>query len=198
MLTGQRIRRALVNLRGRPYKGVVCRVVYAAALYRFQEPGFVPRPLYNLGPPSNGARFTPKGGARSIYFAEDYQTAWNEFLQIAGGTPLRPQIDKKAFVTFSGEVNLRNIIDLTQSETQTTLKTTTAELCSPWRYRNSKIKAPTHVLGAEVTRNGRFDGLRFPSSKGDGACLVIFCDLIRPPAYVRICDPKSNLLESIP
>lgn len=151
-----------------------------------------------MGPPASGARFTPKGGATALYLAEDQTTALREFLQVGLPAGLTPTASVGALVIFNVEVNLASVLDLTRSDVQKVLATDAAELASPWRYWRRRGMPPTHRLGAAVARSGRFDAIRFRSSKGAGACLAIFTGLLRPPAYVRIRDPDNRLVQELP
>ncbi len=73
------------------YEGFLCRAVKVNALHRFSHTAhYTPRPLYNLGPPSGGARFTPRGGAPSLYLADDYETSLREYLQVGWPAGLAP------------------------------------------------------------------------------------------------------------
>lgn len=199
MLPARALPGALAALRGRPYHGVLCRAVLAGTLYGFQHPdGYTPRPLYSLGAPSAGARFTPKGGAPAIYLAEDHQTTLREVLQVGRSARLTPQMGTGAVVLYTVEVSLRSVLGLTELSVQRALGTNRIELAGPWRFRKSKKKAPTHLLGAAVVRNASFDGLRFESTKGPGACLVVFADLVKSPGYVRVHDPQSRLIGALP
>lgn len=191
--------RALGTIRGLPYHGMLCRAVHAAALYGFQQPGlYRPRPLYSLGAPKEGARFTPKGGAPALYLAEDQVTALHEYLQVGTSARLAPVAGTGALVLFTVEARLTRVLDVTRPDVQEELGTSPEELQAPWRYRRAGGVPPTHALGRAVARSRRFDAIRFQSTKGPGMCLVILTEALAAPAYVRIRDPKNLLLQELP
>ena len=67
-----------------PFQGVLYRAVTLEALYGFHRNPPYPqvRPLYNLGAPAAGARYTPLGGPPSLYLAVDADTAIAEVNQV--------------------------------------------------------------------------------------------------------------------
>ena len=96
------------------YQGQLCRAVNADALYGFSRAGhYVPRPLYNLGPPKGGARFTPRGGMPCLYLAEDYETSLREYLQVGSPARLRTTVRNTTFVNYVADVRLEKVLDLT-------------------------------------------------------------------------------------
>ena len=181
------------------YQGQLCRAVNADALYGFSRTGhYVPRPLYNLGPPNGGARFTPRGGMPCLYLAEDYETSLREYLQVGSPARLRTTVHNTAFVNYVADVRLEKVLDLTKGAVRRTLGTNLTELKSPWRYRRDRRIPPTHRLGRVVAKVGHIEAIRFVSSKGQGICIVILTDALTPPAYVRVQDPQSRLIAQIP
>ena len=73
------LRRALEKVPLVPMARTLYRVMDPATLYGFDKgASYTPRPLYNLGAPRGGARFTPKGGAPCVYLAGDAITAMRE------------------------------------------------------------------------------------------------------------------------
>jgi len=62
MLPAKALKLALARVAVTRFEGLLCRAVHSGTLYGFSGGKlYPPRPLYNLGPPKNGARFTPKG-----------------------------------------------------------------------------------------------------------------------------------------
>jgi hypothetical protein len=60
------LRLALMRVSVTRFEGLLCRAVQSGTLYGFlQRKLYTPRPLYNLGPPTHGARFTVEGGCPS-------------------------------------------------------------------------------------------------------------------------------------
>ena len=136
MLQTNSLRKLLRTIAVTSFQGTLFRVVRADVLYGFSAKGpYTPRPLFNLGPPRGGARYTPRGGAPSVYLAGDMGTAMREYTQIAAPRPLVPARSPGALVTYSAKVQLDQVLDLTDSAIRKLLNTTLAELAEPWRYR---------------------------------------------------------------
>lgn len=193
------LRRLLRTIPLDAHRGKLYRVVRADALYGFDRPGpYCPRPLYNLGPPSSGARYTPKGGAPSLYLSADYETALRECLRIAAPARLRPVTPPGALVAYLVTVSLKTILDLTSPAIRRQLGTNPTELSSPWRYRRGHSKPPTQRLGAAVAAAGHIHAIRYRSTKSAGNCFAIFTDALDPPAFVEVNDPEGRLVERIP
>ncbi len=199
MLATRALTSALNGLSGQPVHGTFCRAVHPGTLYGFKAGlGYVPRPLYDLGAPRSGARFTPKGGAPALYLAEDHATALQEMLQVGAHAGLKPVFGMSALVLFQVSVQLASVLDLTDAGVPKAIRTNAKELAGPWRLPVSGKRPPTQALGAAVATNGRFDGMLFQSTKGPGRCLVAFTANLRPPAFVEIRDPSSKLVERLP
>jgi RES domain-containing protein len=195
----QTLERVLKTIALTRHEGFLCRAVNVNALYRFSHTAhYTPRPLYNLGPPRGGARFTPRGGAPSLYLADDYETSLREYLQVGWPAGLAPASTENAFVCYVAEVRLETVLDLTKRTIRNTLATDLRELKGPWRYRRDGRVPPTHRLGRAVAKVGHIQAIRFAAGRGRGACFAILTDTLTPPAYVRIRDPKSRLMEQIP
>jgi RES domain-containing protein len=153
MLAGRALARALERARLMRYEGVLCRAVHAATLYGFKkEAACIPRPLYDLGPPAGGARFTPRGGAPALYLADDYETSLHEYLQVGSHVRLRARVDTGAIVLFVAEVRLERVLDLTDRRVLSILGATPAELRQPWRFprcREAAAREETPADGPE-------------------------------------------------
>lgn len=199
MLPTRSLRKLLQTITLTPFEGTLYRVVRADVLYGFSKAGpYVPRPLYNLGPPRGGARYTPRGGASSIYLACDMDTAMREYTQIPTPTPLDPSSPTGALVTYSVKASLERVLDLSQKKVRKKLETTLAELAEPWRYRKDRRKPLTHRLGAEAADSDRVQAIIFRSTKGTGNCIVIFTEALAPPSFVEVNDPAGKLVERLP
>jgi RES domain-containing protein len=199
MLRRRALAEALRNVPLAAFRGALVRAVHAATLYGFRHgPTYEPRPLFDLGPPASGARFTPPRGAPALYLASDVETSLRELLQVGASAALRPVAPAKAVVVFTADVRLEAVLDLTRDETLDALGTTRTELASPWRHRRDRRTPPTHVLGRAVAEDGRIDAVRFASTKGPGECFMVLTQTIASPAFVRVTDPESRLVESIP
>lgn len=199
MLQTNSLRKLLRTIAVTSFRGTLFRVVRADVLYGFAATGpYTPRPLFNLGPAKGGARYTPRGGAPSVYLAGDMDTAMREATQIVAPKPLAPAKLPGALVTYSATVQLEQVLDLTDSAIRKLLDTTLAELAEPWRYRKDGRKPPTQRLGAEAATGGRIQAIKYRSTKGKGGCYVVFTDAIVDPAFVEVNDPDGNLIERLP
>src|SRR4051794_12978314 len=204
MLAADELSAALASLAGEPLEGVLYRAIFLEALFGFhQRPAYPqPQPLYSLGAPSRGARFTPRGGMATLYMAEDQETALPEAHRVSdtlrrarssAGEPHRPT------VLVSAVVRLTSVVDLAATSAQAALGTNTEELIRPWRRAQRRGPVPTQLLGAAVFASGRFEAIRFPSAQLDGhCCIAIFPDRLRPPALVEIYDPDGNIRQRVP
>jgi RES domain-containing protein len=181
------------------FRGSLVRAVHAGTLYGFRHgPTYEPRPLFDLGPARAGARFTPPRGAPALYLATDVDTSLRELLQAPAETRLELLPAAKAIVVFTANVRVDAVLDLTRDETLSAIGTTRAELAGPWRYRRDRRTPPTHVLGRAVADSGRIQAVRFASTKGGGDCFMVLTRTIVAPAYVRVTDPESKLVQTIP
>jgi RES domain-containing protein len=204
MLAGDELAAALASLHGEPFEGVLYRAIFLEALFGFhQKPPYTqPQPLYGLGAPSHGARFTPRGGMATLYMAEDQETALAEAhrvgatirrLRSSAGEPHRPT------VLVSAVVRLTSVLDLAAVSVHAALCTNTAELVRPWRRAQRRGPVPTQELGAAVFASGRFQAVRFPSAQlDDHCCMAIFPDRLLAPALVEIYDPDGNIRQRVP
>lgn len=199
MLAGRALANALRRASLTPYEGVLYRAVHAATLYGFKKAaGYTPRPLYDLGPPAGGARFTPQGGAPALYLADDYETSLHEYLQVGRHVRLRPPVGTGAIVLFVAEVRLERVLDLTNTPVRAIVGTTAGELREPWRFRRDGRTPPTHRLGRAVAAGRDIQAIRFRSTKGNGACFAILTGTIVPPSFVRVSDPGNRLVATLP
>lgn len=159
------------------------------------------RPLWGLGSVRYGGRFTPKGAFETIYLAEDPVTAMAEVTGIlySPHAPM-PQTPQPPWVLITVEAILIRVLDLTLPETWSTLGTNPQELTGAWRQLQAvKKEAPTQRLGRLTHRSGRFDAIRYPSSKNvGGICMAILTDRLRPPAMIRVLDPHGRLAQQLP
>jgi hypothetical protein len=86
-----------------------------ATLYGFAKGArYNPKPLFSLGAPMTGARFTPKGGAPALYLAENQVTALAEVVQVGGHVPLTPTLQPSALVVYPVEVKIQRVLDVTR------------------------------------------------------------------------------------
>jgi RES domain-containing protein len=161
--------------------GVWYRSVDGAVFLGFYDKKNPKRPLWGLGAPRGGARFTPKNGPPSLYVAEDVDTANREGLQVTLGTPLRPSAGVTR-ATYTVEVEISDVIDLRERSVRDHLGTNLAELCAPWRYRKDRSKPPTQRL-RESSGARRLLGIALQVDQGSGS---LPRRLHRQPEAVRL------------
>lgn len=204
MLGGTDLLTVVAKLPGGPYTRVLYRAIHLEALYGFHRmpPHPRPQPLYSLGAPIRGARFTPRGGPASLYLAEDTETAISEANQVnltirRQNAALAPQIEPTVMVAVT--VHLESVLDLTEAPVQAMLGTDTTELTRPWRIPPPGGLPPTQELGAALFASGKFQAARYPSARRPGgSCLVVFTDRIQDPAFVEVHDPRGNVHQRRP
>ena len=189
-----------------PIEELCFRAVHLEALYGFHRapPYTSIRPLFPLGAPASGARFTPVGGMNSLYVAADPETAFAEANQIYTASRrhqssllLQPP---GPTVLFSVRVRIEKCLDLTDVLVMGTLNTSAAELTRGWRRRNTGTLPATQELGLAAFDSGQIQAMRYPSVRQPGhTCFVIFTDrLAGTPAFAEVYDPDDNLRERIP
>ena len=205
MLSAPKLRQALAVLPGVPFEAVVHRAVHLHWLMNL-PPNVVPQPLYSLAAPAAGARFTPIGGPSMLYFAEDAETAYEEANQV--GSLVRSVLGVAAApptVLVAASVKLSAVLDLTDSSVQAALSISLAELAAPWRLASARSasartkKPMTQRLGQAIFDSGRFQALRYESSRLPGhRCVAIFTGRVAAPDFVEVHDPHHNISQRIP
>jgi RES domain-containing protein len=175
--------------------GVWYRSVDSDMFRRFFGARTAMRPLWGLGAPRGGARFTPKKGSPSLYIAEDVETSNREGLQVTLGTAVRPPAGVTRTV-YTVELRLSEVIDLRDPTVCALLGTSAAELKLAWRYRMDRKMAATQRLG-RVAANLGVEGLIFRSTKGVGACLAVFTDNLGATSWLQVSVGKK-VLERLP
>lgn len=160
--------------------------------------GSPPQPLWPMGSSRFGGRFTPKGGAATVYLASDAQTALLEvgaIFAIPNGPPVAAQAAPYTLCQVS--VSLDRVLDLQDPAIERALVTTTQEMTAPWRG----IAAPvTHALGIAAHACGRVVALRAHSAKnvGAGAILAVFGDRLAAVEFIEVIDPTGNMAQRLP
>jgi RES domain-containing protein len=147
--------------------------------------------LYAGGPVIGGGRFTPKGGARSLYMGETAHTAKLEKRQAAGFGTVRRK-EQPIEVNYALDARLSAVLDLTEPGVADRLETSRSEIVAAWRFRPDGKTPPTHVLGTEVVRSKRFSSIRYPSAAYPrGKCMVVFPDRMHTGESVAVLDEDS-------
>jgi len=198
MFEGKALAAALEEIGPSAFHGIIFRCVSLSSLLGLKnEAGHLvitrPNPdfLYAGGPVRDGGRFTPKGGAESLYTGETEHTARSEKRQAAGFHAVSRK-SRGIEVAYSLNATLSGVLDLTDSSVVQKLNTSRSELVEPWRYRPDGKTPPTHILGTAVVESKRFSAIRYPSAANPrGRCIVIFSGCIRGGETIALVDPDS-------
>ena len=166
-------------------------------------PGGPIEPLWPGGASLRGARFTPKGGALSLYLASDALTALIEVqaVLLIGGRVVPLATQPWALLSVDGV--LTDIIDLTNDDIQKALDTTLSELTGDWVYAQATGRVPpTQALGAAAVAAGNVLGLHYPSAKntGQGSNIAVFMNRLQAgaPSFLQVVDPHKLLAQRVP
>jgi RES domain-containing protein len=164
-------------------------------------PAAPPQPLWGMGSKVAGGRYTPRGLFETIYLAEDTVTALTEVTAVvmtgSGVTTLAT--NPWALVSVRGV--LLSVLNLVDAAIVVQMGTTAQELSGEWRYTQAMGgEAPTQLLGRVSFDSGRFDGIRYPSSKNppNGCCVAVFPDRLKNPAFLEVYDSYGNLAQRLP
>jgi len=170
-------------------------------------------PFFASGVGINGARFTPKGGPDSLYFAYDPVTALYETKMLmnpyAGVTLQYPPA-----TMFAIEAIVSDVLDLTDPVTVRKVATNISELTGSWELQQADYERgtadlpPTQLLGKTAFESGRIAGIRYFSEPNvdpqdptkTGVNIMVFPDRlgINPGNRLTIIDPDLNLTGSLP
>ena len=104
------------------------------------------------------------------------------------------------WVLIAVEGILLRVLDLMDLEIQAALGTNSQELTGAWRQIQALgQEAPTQILGRLCYQSGRFEAVRYPSSKNiAGVCVAVFIVRLRTPAMIRVLDPHGRLAQRLP
>ena len=202
MLAEPDLIRALKRIKAQPAHGFYSRFVefrHLSAAGPRPVPG--PKPLWGLGGMLYGGRFTPKGAFETVYLAEDPVTAMAEVSGVlyASQVPM-PRTAQPPWVLITAEGILLRVLDVTVPEIQTAVGTNPQELTGAWRHIQAmEREAPTQTLGRLCHQSGRFEAIRYPSSKNAaGVCIAVFTSRLRPPSMIKVLDPHGRLAQRLP
>jgi RES domain-containing protein len=138
------------------------------------------------------ARYNPKNIA-CVYFADGGRTARAEHA-------CNEESDLQPIVFFTAKVQLRHVLDLTDSKILKTLGLKKSRLFEDWERK--KVSA-TQLLGAAIAKHEKFNAIIFPSAAAKeagftGKNIVIFRDSIRRPDSIQIVGPTKKPLQRWP
>ncbi len=202
MLAERDLGRALRRVDAQPAHGFYGRFVefrHLSAAGPRAAPG--PKPLWSLGGKLYGGRFTPKGSFETVYLAEDPVTAMAEVSGVLYSSqhPM-PRMAQPPWVLITVEGIFLRVLDLTDPAVQVAVGTNSQELTGAWRQIQAMGReAPTQLLGRLCYLSGRFEAIRYPSSKNvAGICVAVLIDRLRAPAMIRVLDPHGRLAQQLP
>jgi RES domain-containing protein len=150
------------------------------------------QPLYDLGPGKSGQRYTPINGARALYMAEHPYTSYLEATGMFDSVRELAESHATTQTTLQFRVQLESVLDLTIVANLQALGTTTDEINASWEWQMvSGQRVPTQELGAAAFDCGRFQAIRFPSTKIENqANLILWTERIVAPSFVECTDPR--------
>lgn len=161
-----------------------------------------PKPLYSEGPVKSGARFTPKGGFRTLYLSYDRMTASLE-IQSSFKRNDGSLIDlaDRSTTILPIDVDIDSVLDLTDDSLVQKLKTNNSELTGEWRYSQISSIAVTQILGRAAFNTDRIKAIKYRSAKDpqQGVCLALFIDrLVKGNDRIECVDNSKKLSVIIP
>jgi RES domain-containing protein len=137
-------------------------------------------------------RYNPKNVA-CVYFADGGRTARAEHA-------CNEESELQPIVFFSAKVQLRNVLDLTNSKNLKTLGLVRTNLFEDWEHKKASA---TQLLGAAIAKHPKFSAIIFPSAAASeagfqGKNIVIFRDSVRRPDSIKIIGPTKRSLQRWP
>jgi RES domain-containing protein len=138
------------------------------------------------------ARYNPKSIA-CVYFADGGRTARAEHA-------CNEESDLQPIVFFTAKVQLRHVLDLTNSKNLKAIGLKKSHLFEDWERK--KISA-TQLLGAAIAKHKKIKAIIFPSAAAKeagftGKNIVIFRDSIHRPDSVKIIGPTTKPMQAWP
>jgi RES domain-containing protein len=204
--------RAVSAIEPQPLARVLYRGVRMGSLFKKTPPD----PLFVSG----AANRYNLPGVQTLYFGEDFQTAYAETVQIEGGLlidyPTRESLSSggtdletpEPVVLFGVKACVERVLDLADSQICSALGVTEAGLLNPWRWEYSAKGKPalTQNVGQAVFESKRFEAIRYPSSKGYRGvhspsvrcCWVVFVERLTSPSKLEVSDVSGHLAGCLP
>ena len=153
--------------------------------WRMLAPIWAHQPLSGAGAALHGGRFN-EPGTEALYISEDYITTISEYEQELG---IRPG------TLCAYDVDVKEIVDLTDSLVQTVCSVTPAILACSWKeiWLVQKQRPPTWDLAARLMAVD-CAGVRVPSMRHfSGTNIVLWKWNDHPDRYIAALDPRSDL-----
>lgn len=159
---------------------------YTGDLYRFVAPKWAGENdrLSGMGAKQYGGRWNPAGLA-AVYGATTPMGAAAESFEQANRYGFRAD-QTTPRVVFAFHVKLRSVLDLTDGNVRTRLKTSRKRMirCRWKRSRTNHHEQLTQAIGRAVAAAG-FEAMLVPSARDDVTNLVLFPDLLRTASEAR-------------
>jgi hypothetical protein len=181
--------------------------------YRAIQPPYWPKALFTrhtLTTPSRfneGVKATPQ--FELLYLTENAQVALFE-VEALYGSPTNVTATARPYATLNIDVQLHEVVDLTDVSEQSQIETNAQELTGDWRgydlrsnsgasIRHPVGCAPTQELGAALFAEPRLEGFitisaKVPSHRN----LVVFPQKLLPRSYVKFYDTSTGRTYKIP
>lgn len=152
--------------------------------WRMLAPKWAYQPLSGEGAARHGGRFN-EPGIEALYISEDYITAISEYEQDLG---IRPG------TLCAYDINVKEIVDLTNPQVQAICSVTPAVLKSAWKeiWLVQKQRPPTWDLAARLLA-ANYAGVRVPSVRHSGTNIVFWKWNDHPCRQIAVLDPMSDL-----
>jgi hypothetical protein len=198
MLSAKRLSAVLETISPQSFNGSMHRWVDLKSLFGIEKSasGLVPTRippefLYSGGKRGRVNRYTPRNGPRSLYLADNEQTACAE----AAGPGLE-DLDPGAI--FAVRVDLVSVLNLCDPAVLEALQTNPDELTAPVRALRTRRQPLTLRLARAVIKAGKFTSILFPSARrSDGVCLVVYRDLLFKREQIDLVDKIGLFRETI-
>ena len=136
-------------------------------------------------------------GVDCLYFSKTERAAMHEYRRMFTGTSAA----NPPKLTFTAEVDLRQVIDLEKAGVKSVLDLSNADFFESWR----DVDSPTRLqqLGLAVSRQHVVSAIRYPSDAcrragTKGWNVAIFPDTIAPPSELRVAGRSGAVLEGLP
>jgi len=172
-----------------------------------------PRPLYASRSPN---RYNLRG-TKTLYFGEDFASAYAETVQENANLLLNNATREQAsgtgyvleepepIVLFAVRARVERLLDLADQGVLSKLGITEASLLGPWRWDSSMGRSTlTQSLGDAAYRAG-LEAIRYPSQKRhdpllrtDPACWAVFEDRVTAPSKLEVSDVSKYLQGALP
>lgn len=184
--------------------------------FRALQPQFLPTAISAAHTRTIPSRFNEGRAAQPqfevLYLAENHLVALFE-VQALLGTPHTPGSvvphPRRAWTLINVQVNLANVVKLTDVHSQQLLATTAQELTGDWRgyqIRGSQTSvtrpvgtAPTQELGQALYQTPNVEGFITLSAKlPDQRALVVFPQKLQRPRSIHFWNPTTGQSHSLP